>query len=259
MTTDNKTLADVQPGGRVRLGDALPPLPPMGYEERGTGMGPHDVYYSPVAYTAQQMQDYARAALSAQSSPGGQDALDCIGRIEEAIEFRVPHDIYAAVHGELTELKTALAARQPVRIYGCCAQPEGELHTAECPNMRHLAARQPVSETDAYQQGFRDGQDRTCTVAARQPVGEPVGRVRTRVDGGFIAELLPGVADRLSNMAPLYLHQPAQAVDLCAAIKAAFPLLTDYGLHHSHCCEYKLIDERHRLHNLIDSQAVGNG
>lgn len=26
MSTD-KTLADVQPGGRVRLGDALPPLP----------------------------------------------------------------------------------------------------------------------------------------------------------------------------------------------------------------------------------------
>lgn len=39
--------------------------------------------------------------------------------------------------------RAALAARQPVRIYGCCAQPEGELHTAECPNMRHLAARQP--------------------------------------------------------------------------------------------------------------------
>jgi len=55
-----------------------------------------------------------QAALSAQPSPGGQDALDCIGRIEEAIEFRVPHDIYAAVHGELAELKAALTARQPV-------------------------------------------------------------------------------------------------------------------------------------------------
>ena len=51
---------------------------------------------------------------NAQPSPGGQDALDCIGRIEEAIEFRVPHDIYAAVHGALAELKAALAARQPV-------------------------------------------------------------------------------------------------------------------------------------------------
>ncbi|RLK57477.1 hypothetical protein BCL79_1883 [Stenotrophomonas rhizophila] len=83
----------------------------------------------------------------------------------------------------------ALAARQPVRIYGCCAQPEGELHTAECPNMRHLAARQPGA----------------------QP---PVGQVRTRVDGGFIAELFPGVADRVSNMAPLYVAAPAQGIDL---------------------------------------------
>ncbi len=55
------------------------------------------------------------ALLSAQPSPSGQDVLDCIGRIEEAIEFRVPHDIYAAVHGELAELKAALAARQPVK------------------------------------------------------------------------------------------------------------------------------------------------
>ncbi|HHA2913520.1 TPA: hypothetical protein ACOD97_000892 [Stenotrophomonas maltophilia] len=60
------------------------------------------------------LADAPGAALSAQPSPGGRDALDCIGRIEEAIEFRVPHDIYAAVHGELAELKAALAARQPV-------------------------------------------------------------------------------------------------------------------------------------------------
>ncbi len=38
-----------------------------------------------------------------------------------------------------------IAARQPARIYGCCAQPEGELHTAECANMRHLAARRTVN------------------------------------------------------------------------------------------------------------------
>jgi len=44
------------------------------------------------------------------------------------------------------ELQAALAARQPVRIYGCCAQPEGELHTTQCPNMRHLAARQPGAQ-----------------------------------------------------------------------------------------------------------------
>ncbi|WP_099539869.1 hypothetical protein [Stenotrophomonas maltophilia] len=106
MSNDKTTLADVQPGGRVRLGNVLPPLPRTHYNACGDGSEP--------LYTPEQMHDYARAALSAQPSRGGQDALDCIGRIEEAIEFRVPHDIYAAVHGDLAELKAALAARQPV-------------------------------------------------------------------------------------------------------------------------------------------------
>lgn len=126
MSNYKKTLADVKPGGRVRLGDqalstsegarryvadffakqlrrhdfgnyiltelaadfacalaqhlsaqpspggqdALPPLPPMGYEVRGTGMGPHDVYYTPAAYTAEQMQDYACAALATRQPVG---------------------------------------------------------------------------------------------------------------------------------------------------------------------------------------------
>jgi len=52
-------------------------------------------------------------------------------------------------------------------------------------------------------------------IAARQPGAQlPVGQVRTRVDGVFIAELFPGVADRVSNMAPLYVAAPAQGIDL---------------------------------------------
>lgn len=126
------------------------------------------------------------------------------------------------------------AARHPVRIYGCCAQPEGELHTAECPNMRHLAAGQPV--------------------------GEPVGQVRTRVDGGFIAELLPGVADRVSNLAPLYVA-PAQAVDL-----GELRRLSDGWLARSD--RLSVTQQRKagaywacakELRDWLDSQAVGNG
>ncbi|OHY64668.1 hypothetical protein [Stenotrophomonas maltophilia] len=59
----NKTLADAQPGGRVRLGDHLPPLPYPNYPVSKTGLQNN-------AYTASQMMDYARAALSAQPSPG---------------------------------------------------------------------------------------------------------------------------------------------------------------------------------------------
>ena len=54
-----------------------------------------------------------------------------------------------------------------------------------------------------------------AALAARQPGAQvPVGQVRTRVDGVFIAELFPGVADRVSNMAPLYVAPPAQGIDL---------------------------------------------
>ncbi len=122
MTTDYKSLADVQPGGRVTLGDQAERAR---FESWATAQGldpsvrlmltshpPQDGGYAD--NWLQRLWQAWQAALSAQPSPGGQDALDCIGRIEEAIEFRVPYDIYAAVHGELAELKAALAARQPV-------------------------------------------------------------------------------------------------------------------------------------------------
>ncbi len=124
MSNDNKTLADVPPGGRVRLGDGLPPLPQMGYEARGTGMGPHDVYYTPVAYTAEQMRDYARATLSAQPSPGGQGGLNyermfvdaCAALAEVSRELGCDPEQGGAepILAAIAELREALAARQPV-------------------------------------------------------------------------------------------------------------------------------------------------
>lgn len=51
---------------------------------------------------------------------------------------------------QIMGLLETLAARQTVRIYGCCAQLEGELHTADCLNMRPLvAARQPVGDVQS--------------------------------------------------------------------------------------------------------------
>lgn len=133
MSTDNKTLADVQPGGRVRLKDALPPLPPEVDAVRCMIRGEKDLaeacdYY----YTAEQMRDYARAALSAQPSPGGQDALtalvakwraaaaehelngleaDSIGLTVAAMRNDARHHVLEAA---ADELEAALAARQPV-------------------------------------------------------------------------------------------------------------------------------------------------
>ncbi|HIE3891722.1 TPA: hypothetical protein ACXNG6_000215 [Stenotrophomonas maltophilia] len=127
MSTD-KTLADAQPGGRVRLGDRLPPLPKMQHIGRVVGMGPHDTWYEPVAYTSEQMRDYARAALSAQSSPatckeglqvqpspGGQggdsDLLAELRDVEDYFEDVDPNPIHLATVRAAID---ALAARQPV-------------------------------------------------------------------------------------------------------------------------------------------------
>ncbi|WP_414498627.1 hypothetical protein [Stenotrophomonas maltophilia] len=183
MSNDNKTLADVQPGGRVRLGDSLPPLPCTGYSAYSDGTEP--------LYTAEQMQNYARAALSAHPSPGGQDALDCIGRIEEAIEFRVPHDIYAAVHGELAELKAALAGRQPV----------GQEPVAPKKMARAVALdlMQAVYEHHGWKRA--EGESMTARVHAIYDVTLDAGRNR------FVATPKPA--------AP-----PAQAVDLPYSLDA---------------------------------------
>ncbi len=130
MTTDNKTLADVQPGGRVRLGDGLPPLPEPSVTVYGFDSVLRRVPMS--GYTAEQMQDYARAALSAQPSPGGQDALlpcpfcgesmtingagdgvhprdsDCILAQHVVVADHAPHAV--------AWNRRALAARQPVEF-----------------------------------------------------------------------------------------------------------------------------------------------
>ncbi|WP_329760629.1 hypothetical protein [Stenotrophomonas geniculata] len=199
MTTDNKTLADVQPGGRVRLGDGLAVeklarellakewdglhTEHMSWSDtesreveeawfrsiiaallRGQAIDPPgregghrtsvasarellDLYADPIPVAVeggswfmvreQDALDAIRAALPAQPSPGGQGALKAL-------------DDLAAFCSDDTETV--------------------ERHVAVI--RAALAARQPVSETVAYQQGFRDGQDRTCTVAARQPVGQ---------------------------------------------------------------------------------------
>ncbi|HEL3804538.1 TPA: hypothetical protein UMT99_000603 [Stenotrophomonas maltophilia] len=115
MSSDIKTIADAQPGGRVRLADQALSTTELRRNAHVLVLQELRARFTDACCPSRTAAlDAAIAALSSHPSPGGQDALDCIGRIEEAIEFRVPHDIYAAVHGELAELKAALAGRQPV-------------------------------------------------------------------------------------------------------------------------------------------------
>lgn len=71
--------------------------------ERIASQGPH---YGPdgTRETWQHWCEIARDAL-ADSPKGGRDLIACVDRIEEAIEHRVPHDIYGTVHVELAEIR----------------------------------------------------------------------------------------------------------------------------------------------------------
>ncbi|KWV46090.1 hypothetical protein [Stenotrophomonas maltophilia] len=126
MTTDNKTLADVQPGGRVRLGDQA--LSTSEGARRYVAdffakqLRRHDFGNYILTELAADFACALAQHLSAQPSPGGQgDALRSFAC--EAVEyFRNRSDVVDGDYGSpspneemklLSEGEAALAARQP--------------------------------------------------------------------------------------------------------------------------------------------------
>lgn len=185
------TLADVQPGGRVMLGDALRPCPFCGHSY--FDQWPCEYIDASGANVVRCARCHAAApmkvwhALSAQPSPGGQDVLtsellahaEGLERmaaddretglsIEQAIEDGEGYtpdeaaDIAAglqhdAERGEetaalLRKAATVLAARQPVTMDDALAAGDGTLHGA----IDHWQERALRAEAE---------------LAARQPVG----------------------------------------------------------------------------------------
>lgn len=117
MKTNNKTLADAQPGGRVRLGDQ--PWPEIdailadAYSAGATGL-PFEGIARRHAVRA------AVAALAAQPSPGGQDAaryerlfLSAVGMLTK-ISLRLGLEPNSDGVEPMLAAIDALAARQPV-------------------------------------------------------------------------------------------------------------------------------------------------
>ncbi|MBN5027955.1 hypothetical protein JY419_00730 [Stenotrophomonas maltophilia] len=120
MSHDNKTLADVLPGGRVRLGDQMPPLPASSAHCPATG--------EPL-FSAAKMKLYAQATLSAQPSPGGHGELvmpackpramadDLPGYYESDRDWMTDRENAIALGWFIDNsaaIRSALAARQPV-------------------------------------------------------------------------------------------------------------------------------------------------
>ena len=233
MTTDNKTLADAQPGGRVRLGDPLTRFRCAGYDPTD-GSGPimiidpegpwvlaADVLStsrngnaaSDNAETSASKDDWfgdvlgsigtaipLGSALSAQPSPGGQDARELL-----AAEF------------DKNEV-TAAAARR-LRNHNETA--------VEAAALRVIAARQPVGEPAARLieavEGECEGLAISCDTAASILAHVfPAGQVATaymvdgRIEQGLFFDRT--AAERMAAMnagevVPLF-RSPAQAVDL---------------------------------------------
>ena len=128
MTPDNKILADVQPGGRVRLGDALLPCPFCGndaefvpYKNNGLtlkckSMGCIQRHQRTLRYgidwlRTSMTEHWNARALSAQPSPGGQDALRVIAeRLRGAGASLPAPPITGTIEGSMvTGLSIALA------------------------------------------------------------------------------------------------------------------------------------------------------
>ncbi|OBU55489.1 hypothetical protein [Stenotrophomonas maltophilia] len=179
MSNDKTTLADVQPGGRVRLGDqaerarfeAWPQAREFEIQKDGSGE-----YLSEVTHGAWLAWKY----LSAQPSPPHQIDAETLWWLQDAINAMAEGGNQSHIQF-LQRLHDSLAAQPSPGGQGDALLDQARKLFDELGAIADddkcvailaaaLAARQPVSETDAYQQGFRDGQERTCTVAARQSV-----------------------------------------------------------------------------------------
>lgn len=285
----HKTLATAKHGGCVQLGDGLLPCPFCGngaefvpYKNNGLtlkckSMGCIQRHQRTLRYGIEWLrtsmtEHWNGRALSAQPSPGGQgDALVTDAMVEAAHSayWTHPDDSGEDRPCMRAALEAALAVRQPVgKIVAWRHRAENYSHMViSDQTKRALKNGEDLAQIEAINAAY-------CIPLYEAPPeqAEPNGKLVAWWNGitpGYDGQGVPSIrwgadAENSGHDIPLYdgfnpIHyqQPAQAVDLAAAIKAAFPLLTDYGLHHSQCCAYKLIDERHRLHNFIDSQAVG--
>jgi hypothetical protein len=124
MSNHNKTLADVQPGGRVRLGDQL--VLAKLVDAAGLMLAEIDTCGHEVdqayRHTLYEAWEEGKAALSAQPSPGGQDAQRIVVRVSGVGQCTLTvNDGAIEIPAETI---AALAARQPVGEPVAWVRPE---------------------------------------------------------------------------------------------------------------------------------------
>lgn len=148
MSNDNKTLADVQPGGRVRLGDADPMRSAL-----EDALQFVETLHSTVAGDSRKIVwrclERGRAALSAQPSPGGQgDASHYWPEVD-----RILVDAYVA--GSEGDEFDMIAARNAIRAAIAARQP-----VSESPMAKMAAALRGKAEAEkaAFDQRVQSGE-----------------------------------------------------------------------------------------------------
>ncbi|MCF3485143.1 hypothetical protein GUL16_15785 [Stenotrophomonas maltophilia] len=274
MSNDNKTLADVQPGGGVRLGNQAE-RPRFEAWGRSEGLPLARAKLGGYAFEVTAKAWLAWQYLSAQPSPGGQDVLF----IEELAELR---RLVPSVNQKqaLDAAIAALAARQPVGVSTDTLRALADRWASDrgytgspVDDIRALideptAARQPVyvqgsdelrarteGERAAYMEGLEEGKK----IAARQPVeAAPQGcdacdrtGVRQNDEGHNIC--CPD-CDLGRACAGQEQRSPAQAVDLGQFRRVLLAAIDKFsGLPADATAAEKLRE----LLALIDSQAVG--
>ncbi|MBH1609947.1 hypothetical protein I5U05_015795 [Stenotrophomonas maltophilia] len=243
MSNDKTTLADVQPGGRVRLGDA--PWPEIdAILADAYSAGAEGLPFEGIARRAAVRA--AVAALSAQPSPGGRrfhHVSEVAKHFGMAVTPEEMGEAIASAPSSRFSVEAAAAAFSKVK-----PSPGGQGDAL-------------VQEALEYFERAGDAGDRKyvaairAELAARQPVGEPVTAIGVidEDEGGFVVQLYP--SESLPVGAKVYAAPPAQAVDLGqlrAKLRDAVKLM-DAGF------EDEAGEVTREALALTDSQAVSNG
>lgn len=250
MSTDNKTLADVKPGGRVRLGDA--PWPEIdAILADAYSAGAEGLPFEGIARRAAVRA--AVAALSAQPSPGAQDPLASLPLYRLADDANGNRGLHRDDTGswvKLQDVERALASRQPVEF------------ERTVPTRRRESAVELLL-TLGFVWNNQRWEDR------RQPAGVPAAWMHTHKATGRVEFGLSPMYDCDFNAVQwdsvaLY-AAPAQAVDLGRwsqrhADDLHVAVHTALSVHAGSLSQKKRAAiSAYVKRLLIDSQAVGNG